>query len=207
MIALRVLRIAVVVVCLGGVGCAMSPPPADAFYRLEARSGPGAGGEPVLPGILEVGTFRADPLTGGRAMVFRVDDGSVEVRRHAYSYWVDAPANMLQLELAGYLRDAGVASLVITPGMRVIADNSLSGTVRRLERIQGPTPHVLVELEFTLVNRESRALELQKSYRGEISASSDSVESAVEAYSRALDSIFVRLVDDLRKTRTADRNR
>ena len=107
--------------------CALAPTPDDAFYRLEVSPPPVTTDPPLLKGILEIDPFRADPLTSGRAMLYRSAESPTRVRRLPYTFWMDAPAAMLQREAAEYLRAAGVAEQVVTPRAGTNAQYALTG--------------------------------------------------------------------------------
>lgn len=176
--------------------CALAPVKEDAFYRLEVRS-PTPVDVPPLAGILEIEPFRADPLTGGRAMLYRGAEAPTRVYRLPYTFWMDAPATMLQREVAGYLRTAKVAEEVITPNARANARYALAGTIVRLEQIRSEAPRVVIELELSVVERGSRVLLLHGTYSEEISVKEPSMASAADAFGRALSSILERFVAEL----------
>ena len=177
--------------------CALAPVPEDAFYRLEVSSPHPTQNAPLLAGILEIDPFRADPLTGGRAMLYRGANAPTRVHRLPYTFWMDAPAAMLQLEVAEYLRTAGVSEHVVTPSARTNAQYALAGTIIRLEQIRGEAPAVVIELELSVVERRSRELLFHGTYREEVSATGRDVVHAADAFGRALGSILDRFVADL----------
>lgn len=186
---------------LAFVGCALRPAPQDAFYRVEVDPPARVLEQPALSGILEVGALRADPLTGGRAMLYRSAASSTEIRRHPYSYWIDAPTSMVQAELAAYARAAAAAERVVTPAVRANPDFALSGRILHLERISGEAPGVLIEMELSVVERGNRQLLLFEVYREELSTRSTRVEDAVDAFGRGLSTIFKQFLSDLAAAR------
>ena len=183
--------------------CSLRPAPEDAFYRLEVGQPTRVLEHPTLAGVLEVGALRADPLVGGRAMLYRSSGASTRIRRHLYSYWSDSPTSMLQTELAAYSRAAGAAARVVTPAARTHPDFALSGTILRLEQVRGDAPSVLIEMELSVVVRGTRELLLFEVYREELAAGGSGVESAVAAFSRGLSKIFDRFITDLATIRAA----
>jgi ABC-type uncharacterized transport system auxiliary subunit len=183
--------------------CALRPTPQDAFYRLELVPPARVLEQPVLAGVLEVGALRADPLTGGRAMLYRSSTTSTQVHRLPYSYWSDSPTAMLQAELAAYARAAGVALEVVTPAARTHPDFAVSGTILRLERIRGDAPRVLIEIELSVVERQTRKLLLFEVYREEQLAVGTGVEDTVAAFGLGLTRIFDAFVADLAAIRSA----
>jgi len=120
--------------------------PEDAFYRLEVSPPPSPTNKVPLAGILEVDPFRADPLTSGRAMLYRSANAPARIHRLPYTFWMDAPAAMLQREVAEYLRAAKVVEQVVTPAARTNARYALAGTIVRLEQMRSPSPSVVIGL-------------------------------------------------------------
>jgi ABC-type uncharacterized transport system auxiliary subunit len=177
--------------------CALAPTPEDAFYRLEVSPPANSVEAPILQGTLEVDAFRTDPLTSGRAMLYRNEGTPSRVHRLPYTFWMDAPAAMLQREAAEYLRAAGVALRVVTPSARTNADYALVGTIVRLEQIRSAAPSVVIELELALVERGSRNLLQHGVYSEEVAATKSDVAGTVDAFGRALSSILERFVADL----------
>jgi len=178
--------------------CALAPTPEDAFYRLEVSPPTTATGTPRLEGILEIDPFRADPLTSGRAMLYRKTDTPNRVYRVHYTFWMDAPAAMLQRESAEYLRAAGIAEQVVMPNARTNADFALLGMIVHLEQIRSAEPSVVIELELALVERGSRNLLHHGIYTEETATRGNDAGGAAEAFGRALSSILERFVADLK---------
>lgn len=178
--------------------CALPPVPEDAFYRLDVSPPRVAYTTYLLPGILEIDPFRADPLTSGRAMLYHTTETPTRVYRLPYTFWMEAPAAMLQREAAEYLRAAHVAKQVVTPSVRASAEYALTGTILRLEQIRSESPAVVMELELSVVERGSRALLFHQTYFEEVPANGQDVtRTAATAFSRAYSSILERFVADL----------
>lgn len=189
--------------------CALPPTAEDAFYRLEVGPPSATLEAPLLAGILEVEPFRADPLTSGRAMIYRTAQEPMRVRRQPYTFWMDAPTAMLQREMARYLRAAGVAETIVTPNARTIGRYALTGTIVEFEQIRsgteqasGATPAVALELELAIVERGSRNLLFQGTYAEERSARGADTSRIVDAFGRALASILERFVAELHAERS-----
>ena len=178
--------------------CALAPTPEDTFYRLEVSPPATTTGAPLLKGILEIDPFRSDPLTSGRAMLYRKAETPIRVYRLPYTFWMDAPAAMLQRESAEYLRAAGIAEQVVMPSARTNADFALVGTIVHLEQIRSAAPSVVIELELALVERGSRELILHGIYTEETAARGSDVSSTAEAFGRALSTLLERFVADLK---------
>ena len=196
---IRPMLCGILALCLAG--CFGGSAPRDHFYRLEAGAAR-ALGAPSLDGTLEVDRPRSDAITGERLMLFRRQASPLEIDRHRYHQWAEAPRTMVQHELARYLRDAGVAQLVVTPELRVDADYVLGGRVVRLEQLLGDfTTQAVLELEFSLVAVPSGQLMLLKSYRQTRPVAGDAMKDAVAAFADALTAIFEQVTADLSESR------
>ena len=141
---------------VGALGCSTAPIPRDHFYRIAAEAPEGSRAPPPhLQGTLAVGRFRADGLTNERAILYRDRAHDLEVQQHRYHYWVESPTQLLQEELAGYLRARNVATTVLTPEVRVRPDYLVTGRLNRFERVVGGNPsRVLVEMRLNLVDQK-----------------------------------------------------
>jgi len=190
-------RALVALACALAAGCLGRPAPRDRQFRLAVA--PSARlATPVLPGVLEVDRPSADAVVRRTALVFVTDADAPELRTRPYEYWVDSPTLLVQRELAGYLRAAGVADRVVTPELGVEPDYRLSGELVRFEEQRGPgAPRAVVELALVLVDERSREILLQESYREERAVEGRDAQDAVRAYDAALAAALARLVADL----------
>ena len=177
--------------------CALPPVPEDAFYRLDVSPPPQTRNAPLLAGVLEIDPFRADPLTSGRAMLYHTAETPIRVHRLPYTFWMEAPAAMLQREAAEYLRVARVAETVVTPNVRTNAQYALTGTIVRLEQIRSESPAVVIELELSVVERGSRDLLFHRNYAEEVPANGPDAIRTASAFGRAFAAILERFVADL----------
>lgn len=76
----------------------------------------------------------------------------------------------------------------------------MSGKLRRFERIMdGSGSRVAVDMEFRLMHNHSRKALLVKDYDVEVEVAGDTVNDAVEAMTRALESIYGQLLADIRR--------
>ncbi|UCE86985.1 MAG: membrane integrity-associated transporter subunit PqiC [Deltaproteobacteria bacterium] len=184
---------------LAALGCASGPAPRDHFYRLQVAPPSRAPAEPTLHGTLEISRFRADALTGERQLIFLESSDASEVRRHAYHRWVDPPSVMLQIQLAGYLRAAHAAELVILPEVRVRPDFLLAGRILRLEQILSEAAsRVVVELELSMTRMAGGDVMVLRRYRESRALDSRDVAESVRAYGEATSAIFERFLAEVR---------
>lgn len=185
--------LAMVLVGLGG--CSQPPVPPDTFYRLEVP--PPVPGQARIAGTLAVERFSTDALLAGRPIVHRAAEPPHELVEYHYHFWTQSPTLMLRDALVDYLRAAGAAPMVITPEHRVDADYQLTGTIKRLEKIDGRPPKVVLELELALRERTGTRLVLLKTYRVDVPAADDTVAAAVLALDTALGRMFGEVLADL----------
>lgn len=177
---------------------AQAPVPQDKFYRLQAIAAFEPLPAPVLPGVLEIERFTADGLTAGRPIVYVDAADPNQLREYHYHFWTQAPTIMLRDELVTYLRQAGVATNIVTPEMRLEADYALGGRIRLLEQVIGSKTGTAMELEISLRNPRDGKLLFLKSYRHEVEQSSVGVAAAVDSLNEALNIIYADILTDLK---------
>jgi ABC-type uncharacterized transport system auxiliary subunit len=198
--AMRAFAAALPLGALAAAGCIAGPAPEDHFYRLEAGRPSAPLATPALPGSLRVEPLRTDALTRGTALLYRDPARPSEVRRYPYHRWADSPTTMIQAELIRFLREAGVAELVLSPELGVRPDYVLTGRIVRMERLlaegDAAGSSVLLELEFNLSRASGRELLFHETYREQSSASKGAGDAA-SALNRALAAVFERLLADL----------
>lgn len=177
--------------------CTQSEIPPDRYYRIVVDTPEAAPAQPRLDGPLEVDRPAADGLLGARPIVYAETARPNELQAYSYDFWSEPPALMLQSELVSYLRTAGVADMVVTPGLRVNADYRLSGRLRRLEHLVGEPSKVLVEIEFAMRDNRRGRIILLKTYRAEAIPVDTTLPAAVDAFGQAFTAIAARLTADL----------
>ena len=184
---------------LGLGGCLGGPAPTDQFYQLELSEPEHKFTTPPLNGTLQVRRPEANALTGERPLLFRQNNHSTQVHRHAYHRWVDSPTIMLQQEMTRYLRSSHVANQVVTPQIRVKVDYILSCQILKLERLLDGSPRVIMELELGITSIQNNQALLLQTYREEQSANGDGINASVVAYNQALSKILSRFLTDSSK--------
>lgn len=172
--------------------CAQPEVPEDNFYRLRVEPPRSAAPSPRFKGTIEIERFAADGLTAGRPIVYSESGESYRLREYHYHFWTEPPTVMLRDQLVMYLRGAGVAEAVVTPEMRVEPQYVLTGKIKRLEKIAGPKPMAVLELELGLREAGSGKLVFLDAYLIEKEAENDSVDAAVRALNRALAEAYAR---------------
>lgn len=179
---------------LGMVACAQPELPQDNYYRLDLSQP--AAGETVLDGVLEVDRFRADGLTSGRPLAYT--EGKGHLSEYHYHFWVEPPVDLLQDAMVKYLRNAKVATHIVTPELRMNADYFLTGKIMRLERDLASGTKVAVELELGLKRTSDDKILVLKTYNRLLDQSSKGVNGAVRAIETALGEIYAEFLNDVR---------
>lgn len=196
----RVAAALVLALLLGG--CFGGSAPVDQFYRLDVRA-PAALSSPVLPGVVEVGRFAAEGLTGERALLYSYRDRPDQLSRYGYHLWVEPPPVLLQNQLVAFLRETRAAGTVVTADLRVPPDILVEGRLKRFEQIAGANPSVVVEMDLGVVRLHGGELVSLKTYRVERPVPDELPANAVVAFQAALGEIFGRFLHDLtEKSRT-----
>ena len=189
---------------LGGCLGSAPPVPRDHFYRILVPA-PAHSEIPTLQGVLSVAPLEADGLLRERALLYSATGVSHEMQQHDYHYWIDPPPRMLQNQLIDFMRSSGMATAVVAPDLRVEADYTLSGRVKRLERLLGGgPPRVVAELELDLVENATKRLILVRSYTAEVPSTDESVTASIVALNTALSQIFESFLSDASWSTTAE---
>jgi cholesterol transport system auxiliary component len=175
--------------------CVGAPAPKDTFYRLEVAQPAERFQRPPLPGVLEVDRLDADGVVGERALTFATHEGG-PLEHYRYDLWSETPGIMLRDQLARVLSKAGAAERVVTPDLRVPADWTLRGKVRRFEQVAGAA-QVAVEIQLGVVSARDGTLVMLDTYSAKVPTNGESVEAAVGGIDRAVSDIVARFVADL----------
>lgn len=180
-------------------GCAATPPvPEDRFYEPGVPSPELLRSSPVLSGGLTVEQVTADPMRGGRAIVYRHNGKPLELRRYHYEFWVDEPPEMVRRALVSYLGRSGVADVVKDGNLRAGTDYRLRTRLLRFEHLVGAAPPVFeVEMAVTLYSRRADEVLLSKVYRQKQEAREGDMHTVALAMQSALDSIFHSMATDI----------
>ncbi|RAU21706.1 ABC transporter [Paramagnetospirillum kuznetsovii] len=178
--------------------CAGPAAPPDNYYRIEPAAAPRLA-KPVLTGALEVDRLAADGALTERAIAFSAKDGG-PLAHYKYDYWSEPPALMIQDRLAAFLTKAGAADRVVTPDLRVLADWSLRGKVRRFEQLADRSM-VSIEIQLSVVSARDGTLVLLETYDAQTPTDSDTVTTVAAAMEKGVSDIFARFLADLTRAR------
>jgi len=195
-VTIRLLTSAVVV-ALAASACSQPEVPPDRFYRIEVAEPATASQKNAIAATLVVERPDAAGPADGRPIVYIDSARPNEMLEYNYHFWAEPPSIMLRDQLVDYLRRAGVANTVVTEDLRVSADYSVTGKLKRLERVVGAAPRVIIEIELGLRdNRQSRLVHLS-TYRGEAIPADNSVSAAIDAFNAAFTDVCALFVSEV----------
>lgn len=183
--------------------CRVPPVPDFTYYRLPRPQPLPVDAAPLLRDALVVELFGAGGIYGDQALIYALDPGAQEVRQYHYQLWTDSPPRVLQRRLIELLRDAGVATLV-TDELPVSAKAvRVRGTILRFDRVPtaGGGYRAVLGLHMRVDAADGASL-LDEYYRSEQPAAGGDLKATVDAYGAALDEIFAKFHQDLRRMST-----
>lgn len=180
-------------------GCSTAPPiPTNSYYRLDIAAPETRLVAPLLEGTLSVQVGAAIPLYRDRALLHSESGAVTTLQRYHYHYWVDTPPHLLQVEMADYLRGAGVADVVVMPEDSVDAAYRIRLDIDRFEHLRGPGGGtVRVGLRVLLTERSSGKLLLQDHLEAEAQVSGNDFAQLAMAYQQAVTKVCESLVSIL----------
>ncbi len=180
-------------------GCAGDPPPRDTFYRLVSSDPAQVFPLPPLDAVVEVERFTATGILADRALVYAAGSPPDTVRRYDYDFWTEPPPALLQNALVTQLRDANVATRIVTPGLRASPGYSVKGHIDRFEQVlEGPErASVAIEMELSLTRLSDNRIFVLQTYRATQPLPDQRVSPAVGALNAAIAGIFDAFIEDI----------
>jgi len=194
------MRAPILTVMFALAGCSAPVVPDFTYYRMP-RPQPGEPhATPAFADPLVVDAFGADGLYADQALIYALDPDAQQLRQYHYQLWTDPPVRILQRRLIASLRETRLSAQVTDelPASRPAV--RISGVILRFDRV--PTLaggwNAVVALKLRADARDGTPM-VDDYYRAEMAAADASMKATVDAYGRALDSIYARFQDDLRK--------
>jgi len=185
---------------------ATAPVPEDRFYRLDRVHPEQRMGAPVLTGGLALDYVQADPLRGGRAVLYRDSRAPLQLRRYHYEFWVDQPPRMLGRALAAYLRESGVADRVVDADGQGGAAYRLQLRLLKFEQVHnGDGTGVEVAVEATLSLQEGDSRSWTRVYERSRACAGAGMNDTANAMQAAMTDLFAAMKTDLASVVTAGR--
>lgn len=177
-------------------GCSSAPPiPTNSFYRLDIGAPESRLVSPLLNGTLSVQVGAAIPVYRDRALLHSESGAEMKLQRYHYHYWADTPPHLLQIELADYLRDAGVATAVVMPEDGVDEVYRLRLDLDRFEHLRGSNGGMVnVGLRVLLTERSTGRLLLQDRVETQVRVQGNDFAQLASGYQQAVTDVCKRMV-------------
>jgi ABC-type uncharacterized transport system auxiliary subunit len=176
--------------------------PEDRFYRLSTIHPREVSSRTVLTGGLSIDYVRADPLRGGRAVLFRDTRRPLQLQRYHYEFWVDQPPRMVRQALAAYLREAGLADNIVDFDDRTDSAWRLGMRLLKFEQVlDSHSAAVEIALEVSLRSPTSGTPLLTRVYEQRRASDGPGMHDTVSAMRAALGAVFADLQADLTAVR------
>ncbi|MDJ0789180.1 MAG: hypothetical protein QNK05_20430 [Myxococcota bacterium] len=181
--------------CLGvALGCTISQPiPTRRTLVLPAPApvghGPGCG-------VVRLHRIRTESPFERKSVMYRVDGNTYQ--RDPYTSFFAPPGQVVRQLTGEWLRGARIFDMVLEPGDTRIEDWLLVGTVRRVfvDRVTGVYDEAVLEVEYTLLARQTMRPVFERSYGSVVAASDDVTLDA--AWATAMSRVLANLEADLR---------
>ncbi|VAW74621.1 hypothetical protein MNBD_GAMMA15-2158 [hydrothermal vent metagenome] len=181
-----------------------APVPEDRFYQLDPGM-PAVSPKVILKGGLSIAHIGADPLRGGRAILYRNQNRPLELARYHYEFWAEQPPRMIQRALQDALRQSGIIDRVEIEGQRPHFRYELKVDVRRFESLVGAgRSQADIELEVVLRTTRNDVPVWTKVYRKQNDAIPGDMHALANAMQQGLEQIFEQLAEDLKAAETND---
>ena len=167
-------------------GCSAPAVPDQSYFRLPAVNVEAAvPPRRSLPIVVE--PYRANGVYNDQAILYATSpEGSIKA--YHYQLWDEAPSTLLQRRLIAELRARGAAELVTNRLPAALPALRIGGQVEQFERVRGARGwFVRVRLELHVERDVQSAPLLLKTYAAEVAAESDTIQSSVRAFARAID--------------------
>lgn len=188
------------------VACGSQPPvPDDRFYRLpDAQSTEHKNHklpEFLLNKAVAIERLETEGLYRERAILYIDKQHPLTLRRYHYHHWVNSPVNIVSEHLLSYLRSALPLADVsrYTAGQSPDQGIRIGGNLVRFERIlNDDRPEATVALELW-VGKNKGSYRFSNQYSASVQASDSSMHATAIAFGRALEKIYARFMQDLKK--------
>jgi ABC-type uncharacterized transport system auxiliary subunit len=203
MIRLRLYLLVSLTLLVSGIllsGCSQSAIAERQYYVLDTVRE----GQPAAvhsDATLRLRRFNVDEAFAGRSLVYRVDEFRYEP--DYYRQFLVLPGVMITEEVRDWLANSGLFARVTAVGSRVESTYLLEGNVIDLyaDFTQKVTPEAVVEIRFFLLAgpEAAESVVLSQTYRAAAPISAKTAEAVVEALSKSLADILIRLEADIAK--------
>ena len=173
-----------------------APLPTDHYYRLPTLQGISSDKEII--NSISVIIFQADGLYRERAILY--SENEIEIKQYHYHHWVDSPRRILQEYLAERLRLSNISKVVLTT---FEGDGNLiiKGKIKAFEQKKLNNKNsAFVSIEFRVDRNNEKSPILYKQYTQVVDSDGSSMNSTINAFGVAVNSIYESFYNDLKET-------
>jgi ABC-type uncharacterized transport system auxiliary subunit len=180
-------------------GCGSAPPaPEERYYRLAMSQPPLTIGQPLLSGVLLVGSLDSSTLHLERTILYTDAAQPDELLRYHYHSWIDTPPRLVQSFLEHYLRQRQLADTVMIDDAHSDWSYLLQGRLGHFERVlDGEGSRVEVAMTLTLFVKDSNRPMLIRDYHVRQPVAGDSINATVAAFALATERLADSFYADL----------
>jgi ABC-type uncharacterized transport system auxiliary subunit len=180
---------------LNGCGLGGANVPQTHFYRLPGITLPA---QPQQFSHLVIRPVQASGLYHERAMLYVEQPRPLQLQRYHYHLWAEKPAELISRALYQGLYSSGIAADVSQGLLQPEQALYIDTRIEQFERLMlADGVKVQVALQFAVRDRDNKGQDLLKTYRVEVSPSSQQMHDSAAAFGEALQQIMQQLVADL----------
>lgn len=190
---MRFLLLALTLALLGA--CSAPAVPDQSYFRMPAVDAATLAGEAdhAAPAAsrqaqpLVVEPFRATGVYNDQSILYALSrEGSIKA--YHYQLWDESPSVLLQRRLIATLRARNASTLVTDRLPAAVPALRIGGNIEQFERVQSESGwSARVRLELRVDHDPQSPPLLLKTYAAEIPADTDTIQSSVRAFARAVD--------------------
>ncbi len=193
---LRIITLLFIVYSLAG--CSIGTQiPADHFYRLPVPQ-LSAVDSPVMDRLV-FKPVKVSGLLHDRAMLFVEQSRPLELQRHHYHFWAEAPAELIHNALFQALDKSGLAQHISRESSLQAADMTIDMQLLTMERFLTDKQDS-VRLAFSVTFSATGSKPQRKRYELELAVDEPGIYASVSAFSSALQQLALALQQDLQTT-------
>lgn len=190
---MRFLLLAIALATLGA--CSAPAVPDQSYFRMPpvaAATGDDTARQPATATPrhaqpLAVEPFRATGVYNDQSILYALSpEGSIKA--YHYQLWDESPSVLLQRRLIATLRARNASALVTDRLPAVVPALRIGGNIEQFERVQTDSGwSARVRLELRVDHDPQAAPALLRTYAAEVRADTDTIQSSVRAFARAVD--------------------
>lgn len=192
------LALAVLMWLVSVPSCSITRPSIERHLFTIEVSGAAPADAVRIPATLKVGRISMEPPYGGTSFMYRI--GALQYEADYYNGFVAAPNELLGLEIARWLRGAGLFAAVREPASPLTGDYVLDGLVTELygDLRNSEDPAAVLAIRVYLRRADAQgALVFEHMYSQRVPIGNTSPEALAHGYGVALGQVMTKLERDL----------